>query len=120
MEFKDLVGKTLVKINGLEENSERVEFVDSDGQKYIMYHAQDCCESVSINDVCGNVLGLIGTPILMAEEKTSDIPVVSEADSFTWTFYTLATKNGFVDIRWFGESNGYYSEGVDFKEVSMF
>ena len=118
-EFKELVGKTIKSIEGLEKGSDEVAFVCSDGSKYKMYHVQDCCECVDIDDVIGDVEDLIGSEILIAEEN-SNSGEHSKEDydcSFTWTFYKLATQKGYVDIRWYGTSNGYYSERVDFVKV---
>lgn len=86
-----------------------------------MYHDQDCCDSVSINDIIGDIDDLLNTPILLAEERSSDDPEdfdPTNHESYTWTFYELATIKGTVQIRWFGESNGYYSESVTFKEIT--
>jgi len=127
IEFKELIGKTITKINVNEEN-DRIEFFCKNENSifknvplvYLMYHCQDCCESVSIEDINGDLDDLLNTPILQAEERTSrENPEGFEAeyqDSFTWTFYHLATIKGYVTIRWYGESNGYYSERVDFVE----
>lgn len=118
--FSDLVGQTLDVISCLEKGSDSVLFATSTGGFYKMFHAQDCCEKVWIESVVGDVNDLIGTPILMAEETTSrsepEYAGYSD-DSYTWTFYKLATIKGYVDIRWLGESNGFYSESVDFITV---
>lgn len=120
--IEELKGKTIVRIDGLKKGSDEVHFYTSDGMRYKMYHEQNCCESVEIDDVSGDVNDLIGSPITIAEERTSDknpegVPVPEWQDSFTWTFYVLATVKGYVNIRWYGESNGYYSEGVDIVKV---
>ena len=120
--FSDLKGKTLIKIDGLVKGSDFVIFYTKEGNIYEMYHDQDCCERVEIEDVCGDIDDLLDSPILLAEESTScENPKGTEMerqdDSFTWTFYKLSTFKGDVTIRWYGESNGYYSEEVDFREV---
>ena len=119
IDFGKLVGKTIVEIDGAEAGSEAIAFRCSDGSKYMMYHEQDCCESVEVNDICGDLTRLLNTPITKAECVTNrDDPAANEYDdSWTWTFYHLATVKGYVTIRWYGESNGYYSEKVDFVEL---
>ncbi len=87
-----------------------------------MYHSQDCCESVHVEDIIGNLDDLVGSPILMAEESSSDDPPEDIKRDYTpdaeqWTFYKLATVKGYVTIRWYGSSNGYYSTSVSFRRV---
>lgn len=110
-----LKGKTIVKID---QQNDELYFHTIDGDHYRMYHDQDCCENVSIDDIAGDITDLLNSPITEASERTSseNPPGVIKdyQDSFTWTFYHLATIKGWVTIRWYGESNGYYSESVSF------
>ena len=115
-QFSDLLGHTLVEIKG-EVNDDEIIFTLENGDKYMLYHYQDCCETVYVQDIIGDLHDLIGLPILLAEEvRSEENPEGVEFEyqySYTWTFYKLATNRGYATIRWYGESNGYYSESVD-------
>jgi hypothetical protein len=110
--FNTLVGKTLTKVvNG----GDVISFYCVDGSLYQQVHMQDCCESVHIEDIVGDLEDLVGSPIIQASEETNNDNAKDKYDeSCTWTFYNICTMKGSVTIRWYGTSNGYYSESVDF------
>ena len=110
-----LIGKTIIEYDTRDENSNIFVFKCDDGSVYLFTHVQDCCEEVQLDDICGNMDDLLNSPLTMAEEVT-DINESGEGMdyiSYTWTFYKFATAKGYVTLRWYGESNGYYSESVE-------
>jgi len=115
MNIKDMIGKTFTSVKG-EIGGEDLIF-ENDSETFMFYHSQDCCESVEINDITGDLQDLIGDPLLIADEVIGESQDFGQYDSCTWTFYKFATRKGYVDVRWLGESNGYYSENVDLKYI---
>lgn len=106
------IGKTLTDV--YQAGNDEIIFTLDTGERYKMYHDQDCCEAVYIEDIWGDLSDLIGSPIEVAEEVTNyDYPKHTYDESYTWTFYKFRTVNSDVTIRWYGTSNGYYSESVD-------
>ena len=75
-----------------------------------MIHHQDCCETVYLADVVGSFEDLIGYPLLEVSESIVDN---AEDMSSTASYYNFKTVKASVQLRWVGESNGYYSETVD-------
>ena len=118
VEIEEFIGKTFTDIS-VNNADDEIIFTTNKGKKYKMYHYRDCCECVDIEDIEGDLKDLVGSPILQAEEVANhDNPKDSDDYNFTWTFYKLSTIKGYVTIRWYGESNGYYSEKVDIIEIS--
>ena len=108
-----MLGKTFVKVTGSVDSDEML-FETAQGERFMFAHQQDCCETVSINDIVGDLQDLVGEPLLISEEvKGATEPDAEHYESYSYTFYKFATRKGYVDVRWLGESNGYYSEGVD-------
>lgn len=120
MNISEIVGMTFSSIS-MNEAKDEIVFAREDGTQYKMFHNQDCCECVVVEDLEGELSDLEGAPILYAEESTqTEAPEGSEPcdDSNLWTFYRIRTIKGSIVIRWHGSSNGYYGESVDFEKLS--
>lgn len=107
--INELIGKIIIKI---EKSDNEILFHLSNGAIYKQHHEQDCCEVVVIEDIEGDLNDLIGSRLIQAEESYQKGKSGVYDDSETWTFYKFATIKGYVTIRWFGSSNGYYSESA--------
>ena len=114
VDIAELIGKT---ISDLYVYDDEIQFFCTTGEVYKMYHEPDCCESVYIDDICGEIKEIVGETILEAYEVENHLklgPLNKYDESYTWTFYRIRTMNNTIVIRWYGTSNGYYSESVDF------
>lgn len=58
-EFSGLKNLVITDIYGDEESDELV-FKTANGRLFIMNHVQDCCESVYIDDICGDLSDIKG------------------------------------------------------------
>ena len=118
MDLENLKGSTIAKI--VNKDNEHLTFVMTDGRQYVMFHCQDCCEDVRLADTVGSLDDIIGSPILEAEIATSSRgPMSDYHESYTWTYYKIGTIKGHVSLRWYGHSNGYYSESVQFEQIGV-
>jgi hypothetical protein len=132
VEIGEFIGKTFMRVQKIKLGTAYTRdgdivvlvFEMKDGTKYRMYHDQDCCEYVYLEDVIGDLKDLVGVPILKASEdsNTDEMdgtgPLDDNDESHTWTFYNISTIKGTVTLRWYGTSNGYYSESVDIEKVA--
>lgn len=114
--IKEMIGKQFVVVQN--KNNEELIFLSKDGSGVRFYHERDCWVSVYIEDVCGDLDDLRDSPIIIAEVvENADGDNIDGDASFTWTFYKFATIKGSVVVRWYGSSNGFYSETVDMKII---
>ena len=127
IDVSELKGKVFTEVEPRHGKTSLV-FKTEDGIEYEMTHFQDCCESVWLEEVIGDLNDLVGSEIIEAEEvhsRAEDPPERYKSDeedreyygeymveSYTWTFYKFGTMKGHVTLRWYGTSNGYYGETV--------
>lgn len=113
-----LIGETIAKITGAQEDSDEIIIETASGRRFRFYHQQDCCESVDVRSVTGDLTNIIGQVITDATE-TIKPDAEGYSDSATETTFVLTTEKGSLTIFWVGESNGYYGEDVSFVEEAV-
>lgn len=114
--YSDIKGKTFSSVIA----TEYTLTFENEEERFTFLHHQDCCESVWIESIVGDLQDLVGSPILLAEEVVQAGGNLEAYESQTWTFYKFATIKGYVDVRWIGSSNGYYSESVDLEHTRKY
>lgn len=109
-----LVGEVLTHVD-VDETAGEILLTTKSGRQFMLHHEQDCCESVTIKSTEGDWKKLL-------HKKLKEVKWEEEGDSTdygtcTRTDITFIVNRHTVVSKWFGESNGYYSESVHLKEV---
>ena len=122
VKIKDLLNKVLksVEITNVDPDcpgqNDCVVFTTVNDEIYVMMHMQDCCETVYLESVDNDVDVLVGSQILVAEERSNSNE--DSCGSETWTFYLIGTNECWCNFRWYGSSNGYYSESAELYKIT--
>ena len=116
--YTEFSGKTIQEVRGCKKHSDEVTLKFTDGTCLKFYHQQDCCETVLLEDFDTTPEDLVNTNIISIEERISRSgegikPLDNWDHSYTWSFYVIKTSSSTMVLRWYGTSNGWYSETVD-------
>ena len=110
-DLEKIIGATILDVTGCVRDSESVSFITDRGTLRLLHH-QNCCERVYLADANGDYEDLIGGVVSVAEERSNQ-KVDSGEYRTKYTFYSIRTTKGDLDLRWIGKDNGYYSVSVD-------
>lgn len=110
-----MIGETIKYID-VDEYDHQIRVETESGRVFLIYHKQDCCESVRLVDINGNIKHLEGKVIEdfshMSKRYSNEY-----GNSETTTIITFFVDDSTVTTRLIGESNGYYSEEISVEEI---
>lgn len=117
---KENLKSGISKVVGYKEETEEIYIYCKNGKVVKFFHNQDCCETVYLESADGlkNNVDIFTNCDWCEVEEFTDVnskPLSEWDSSFTWTFYIFRTNKGYDTMRWYGTSNGWYSESVDFE-----
>lgn len=116
--YNELVGEVLTHIDENADNGEILLTTES-GRQFKIYHYQDCCESVYIEGTDGDWNQLLNKKLIAVDCDYEDGGDKEAYDSSsTRTIFTFKVNDATVINKWFGSSNGYYSETASLEEIT--
>jgi len=113
-DLDNIIGATILAVEGCAPKSTDITFSTTKGDLRL-YFDKDywgrCNVHVSVEDMTGDPSDLIGGVVSVAEERSNKKEWSGKETR--WTFYTIRTTKGDLDLRWYGHSNGHYSTSVN-------
>lgn len=106
--MKNLIGATI--LSATTHYNDNLLYIETDKGTMRFYHDQECCESVWLEDGLEDLEKMLHAEVI----ENYDEDALNEYDySYTWTYYKISTLNHDCTLRFYGTSNGCYSEDVD-------
>lgn len=114
--LRNIIGAKITDVSQGDEYDFLLTISTNKGLTLKFYHEQDCCESVWLEDGFDDLKSMIGKEILDIEYifNQTDEPLEDVDDSYTWHYTNIKTIDKDCQLRFFGTSNGFYSEDIDF------
>lgn len=113
--MEDLLNQVPIEITKTEYDGNDCIYIKTlSDREFHLVHSQDCCESVNLESIDGDIQRLLNSPIITSYESYEN---GNSGESSTWSFYHIGTNLDTVVIRFYGESNGYYSETAQLYEL---
>jgi hypothetical protein len=121
--FHTLKGKIITKISVIKQ-TERIDQIriEVGAKNFRLFHDEACCEEVQLVKIIGKIESIIGKKITLAEEDSFEPPwwkgEYSEfSRTHTWSSYYLEAGTSRLELWFLGQSNGCYSEVLEFQEL---
>ena len=96
-DIRDLVGEVIKEVIGGEKGSDECRIITESGKLFKIYHDQDCCETVDIEDCERD--DVIGGYVHFADFVGGEEPYEG-SDGYTWSFLKIDTSKGSIWQRW--------------------
>lgn len=95
---EDLLGKTFDSVQKI---YDELQFIGT--EQVTIYPKQDHYESITINNITGDLKDLVGEPLLEAEFDVETGVERGLVANYPYTFitYKFTTKKGIVTVRWY-------------------